>query len=62
MRTPPWILVVDDNPSNVDILQARLAAQGYHILTAFDGEQALATAREQRPDLILLDIDRKSVV
>ncbi|MGH2404840.1 MAG: adenylate/guanylate cyclase domain-containing protein [bacterium] len=56
MRTPPLILVVDDNPANVDILQARLAAQGYHILTASDGEEALATAREKQPDLILLDI------
>ena len=56
MRTPPWILIADDNPANVDILQARLAAQGYRIFTASDGEQALAAAREQQPDLILLDI------
>ncbi len=56
MREPPWILVVDDNATNVDILQTRLASQGYHVLTAFDGEQALAAAQEQRPDLILLDI------
>lgn len=56
MRTPPLILIVDDNPANVDILQARLAAQGFQILTASDGEEALATAREKQPDLILLDI------
>ena len=43
-------------PANVHILQLRLAAQGYEVLTATDGEQALATAREALPDLILLDV------
>ena len=56
MRTPPLILVVDDNPMNLDILQTRLSVHGYDILTAADGEEALAVAREKRPDLILLDI------
>jgi adenylate cyclase len=56
VRTPPQILIVDDNPENLDILEARLASHGYDILTARDGEEALATAREKRPDLILLDI------
>lgn len=56
MRAPPWILIVDDNPANVDILQARLTASGYQIFTAADGEAALAIAMEKRPDLILLDI------
>jgi adenylate cyclase len=56
VRTPPQILIVDDNSENLDILQARLASHGYEILTARDGEEALATAREKRPDLILLDI------
>jgi adenylate cyclase len=41
---------------NVDILQTRLAVHGYEILTATDGEEALAMARAQQPDLILLDI------
>jgi DNA-binding response OmpR family regulator len=56
MRTPARILIVDDNPDNLDILQTRLARHGYEILTARDGEEALATARETLPDLILLDI------
>ena len=56
MHETPRILVVDDNLSNVRILQTRLAAQGYEILTAVDGEQALTTALEKRPDLILLDV------
>jgi len=56
MRTPPRILIVDDNPDNLDILQRRLAVHGYEILTAPDGEEALAIARGKTPDLILLDI------
>jgi class 3 adenylate cyclase len=56
MRTPPRILVVDDNPANVDILRTRLTAHGYDIVTAADGEQALAAVREHLPDLILLDV------
>ena len=56
MRTPPRILIADDNASNRDILQTRLAALGYEILTASDGEEALGMAREAQPDLILLDV------
>jgi class 3 adenylate cyclase/CheY-like chemotaxis protein len=56
VRTPPRILVVDDDPTNVDILRTRLAAHGYEVLTAGDGEQALAAAREHSPDLVLLDV------
>jgi len=56
MRTPPWILVADDSAENREILSARLAANGYHVLTASDGEQALAVARAEQPDLILLDV------
>lgn len=56
MRTPPLLLIVDDNPTNLDILQARLTAHNYEILTAQDGVTALAMAREKQPDLILLDI------
>jgi class 3 adenylate cyclase/CheY-like chemotaxis protein len=56
VRTPARILIVDDNPTNIKMLRTRLAAEGYEIVTAADGEQALVAAREQRPDLILLDI------
>ena len=56
MRTPPRILIVDDNPMNLDILQALLTAHGYEIIAATDGEEALAVAREKQPDLILLDV------
>jgi class 3 adenylate cyclase len=56
VRTPPRILIVDDTPANVHVLQTRLAAHGYDIVTATDGEAALATVRDALPDLILLDI------
>ena len=56
MREPPLILVVDDVPDNVDILQMRLESQGYEVITAGDGEAALAIVRDKLPDLVLLDI------
>ena len=56
MRTPPRILIVDDNPQNLDIFRTRLGIHGYEILTAADGEEGLAAAREKLPDLILLDV------
>jgi DNA-binding response OmpR family regulator len=56
MKQPERILVVDDNETNRDILEARLTANGYEVLHAGDGEEALAMASRHRPDLILLDI------
>ena len=56
MRTPARILIADDNPANVDILAMRLESHGYEIVTAFDGAEALAKARDELPDLILLDV------
>ena len=56
MRNPPRILIADDNPANVRILRMRLAADGHEIVTAGDGEEALAVANESQPDLILLDV------
>jgi len=47
---------VDDTPANLHILQLRLAANGYEIITAADGEEAIAAARQHQPDLILLDV------
>src|SRR5712671_3977347 len=59
MREPPLILVVDDVPDNVEILQLRLESQGYEIITAGDGEAALAvipvimvTARADAKDVL----------
>jgi twitching motility two-component system response regulator PilH len=50
------ILVVDDSPSELRLMQSALEGHGYEILTAADGEQALRQALEQHPDLIVLDV------
>jgi DNA-binding response OmpR family regulator len=56
VRTPPLILAVDDVPANLDIVCARLEGQGYQVVTAVDGEEALQRVAEHKPDLVLLDI------
>jgi len=56
VNDPPLILIVDDNEANRDILATRLATEGYRLLQAADGEEALAAACEHRPDLLLLDV------
>jgi len=47
---------VDDTPANVRMLETRLGRDGYEVVVARDGEEALGVARQARPDLILLDI------
>ena len=56
MHKPPRILIVDDNETNRDILRTRLGRQGYELIEAADGEEAVAAARQHHPDLILLDV------
>ena len=48
------VLIVEDEKSIVDIVRFNLEREGYATLTAYDGESGLASARENRPDLILL--------
>lgn len=50
------ILVVDDVPANIKLLEARLSSEYYDVLTAKDGFEALEIAKSKKPDLILLDI------
>jgi len=50
------ILVVDDEIYIVHILDFSLGMEGYEVLTALDGEQAVERARAEHPDLIVLDI------
>jgi len=50
------ILVVDDEVYIVHILDFSLGMEGYEVVTALDGEQALEKVAEQKPDLIVLDI------
>ena len=50
------ILVVDDEPDAIELIRFNLKASGYEVLTAEDGEEALAKARKFSPDMILLDV------
>lgn len=56
MANKKKILVVDDERDLVGILEARLKAAGYEVIAAFDGAEGLEKAREEKPDLILLDV------
>jgi two-component system, sensor histidine kinase and response regulator len=50
------VLVVDDEPQNVMLLQDLLEARGYRVLTAGDGQNGLVLAGEHNPDVVLLDV------
>jgi two-component system sensor histidine kinase/response regulator len=52
----PTVLVVDDEPRNVLLLQDLLESRNYTVWTAGDGEQGLALARDRVPDVVLLDV------
>ena len=52
----PKILLVEDDEVNRDMLSRRLERRGYQVLLAVDGEQAIAIAGAQAPDLILMDL------
>lgn len=52
----PKILLVEDNEMNRDMLSRRLQRKGYEVLIATDGEQGVAMARAEQPDLILMDM------
>jgi two-component system alkaline phosphatase synthesis response regulator PhoP len=50
------ILVVDDENYILHILDFSLGAEGYEVITAEDGEEAICKARDERPDLVVLDV------
>lgn len=52
----PTILLVEDNEISRDILRRRLRKNGYEIVLAADGAEALAVAQREHPDLILMDM------
>ena len=56
MTKPASILVVDDDPEIVTMLNTRLTKRGYKIATAGDGNRAIELAKRERPDLVLLDV------
>lgn len=50
------ILIVDDELDLVTIVQLRLEAGGYEVIVAYDGQDGLAKAQKEKPDLIILDL------
>src|SRR4030043_449465 len=56
MKDKPIILVVDDEPQNIELLEAHLVPQGYEIVKAANGEEALGKLSDNQIDLIRLDV------
>ncbi|HGJ63924.1 TPA: response regulator [bacterium] len=56
ISTKPRILVVDDVPQNVRLLELNLKSEGYEVIPAYNGQEALEKVESESPDLILLDI------
>ena len=53
---PGRILVVDDIPANVRLLEAKLSSEYFDVITASSGPQAIEIARAESPDIVLLDV------
>lgn len=53
---PAKILIVDDSLDMLEIVASRLKANNFEVITAINGSQAITKAKEQKPDLILLDV------
>jgi twitching motility two-component system response regulator PilH len=56
MTAANTILIVDDSPTELQLLAAPIRAKGYTVLTAVDGDEAIQIATAQQPRLILLDV------
>ena len=56
MDSQARILVIDDDPVLVESTKTVLESKDYQVITAFDGDEGLQKARDEKPDLILLDI------
>lgn len=56
VRLPARILVIEDNPANMELMAYLLKAYGHEFLCATDGEAGLDTARQELPDVIICDV------
>jgi PAS domain S-box-containing protein len=56
LSAPPCVLVIDDDMAVRELIQRRLSKEGFNIQTATTGEMGLQLAKEQKPDLIILDV------
>jgi two-component system alkaline phosphatase synthesis response regulator PhoP len=53
----PLVLVVDDEAGFLEIMQAKLESQGFQVITAVDGNDAIMKAKRDKPAIILMDIE-----
>ena len=53
---PPKILICDDDPVILRLLEVNLELEGYDVVLAHDGEEAFEVAKVEKPDLVILDI------
>ena len=56
VRSAGKVLIVDDQSADVELLKALLSGEGYTVVTALDGRQALAMVESEHPDLVLMDV------
>ncbi len=52
----PKLLIVDDEPENIELLGRRLRRRGFEVLSATSAEEGIATALAERPDVVLMDV------
>ena len=62
MATKGLVLVVDDDPDFVEVTRTVLEKEGFEVISAVNGDQGLARARSEHPDLVILDIMMSSVL
>ena len=54
--TPPLVLVADDDPKVLELLQITLMSQHLRVITALDGDEAICRSLAERPDLVVLEV------
>ncbi|AAM05831.1 TPA: methanogen output domain 1-containing protein [Methanosarcina acetivorans] len=55
-KNKPKVLIVDDKKENVELMEAYLAVEPYDVITAYGGKEAFQKVKEEKPDIILLDV------
>ncbi len=56
MSEPKLIMVVDDDPDLVEAVSMKLESKNYRVVKAYDGEEAIEKIKEEKPDLVILDV------
>ena len=59
-KNKPKVLIVDDMKENVELMEAYLVVETYEVICAYSGKEALQRVKEEKPDIILLDVVYKN--